>query len=134
MTGRKRIVLDANILLRGVFGVRVLGLLEAYDDTVAFYSPEVCFDDAQKYIPDIAARRNLDPAAGVLVLGRLAHIVEPVDRALYEEYEELARACIRSRDAADWPILAASLLLDCPVWTEDRDFVISFWGIHQRAS
>ena len=26
------------------------------------------------------------------------------------------------RDPDDWPILAAALALDCPIWTEDRDF------------
>ena len=45
MKERKRLILDANILLRAVFGVRVLSLLEAYEDSVAFYTPEVCFSD-----------------------------------------------------------------------------------------
>jgi hypothetical protein len=48
MTQRKGLVLDANILLRAVFG-RVRELLEAFEDTVTFYSPDVCFDDARKY-------------------------------------------------------------------------------------
>ncbi|HIW30402.1 MAG TPA: hypothetical protein H9987_10410 [Candidatus Luteococcus avicola] len=34
--------------------------------------------------------------------------------------EALAR--IASRDEAVLPILAAALVLDCPVWTEDKDF------------
>jgi predicted nucleic acid-binding protein len=118
----KRLVLDANILLRGVFGVRVRNLLEAYGDTVAFYSPDVCFEDARRYIPDLATRRKFDPTAGLLVLGHLARIVEPVDLSLYEIHEQLARARISSRDSEDWPIVAASLLLDCPIWTEDQDF------------
>jgi predicted nucleic acid-binding protein len=118
----KRLVLDANILLRGVFGVRVLNLLEAYEDAVAFYSPDVCFEDARKYIPDLAKRRRFDPAAGLLVLDHLARIVEPVDLSLYEAHEEQARARISSRDSEDWPIVATSLLFDCPVWTEDQDF------------
>ena len=35
----KRLVLDANILLRGMLGVQVRGFLEAYKDAVAFYKP-----------------------------------------------------------------------------------------------
>jgi hypothetical protein len=46
MTRRKGLVLDANILLRAVLGQRVRELLEAFEDTVTFYSPDVCFDDA----------------------------------------------------------------------------------------
>ena len=101
MTSPKRLVLDANILLRGVFGVRVRSLLEAYEDAAAFYSPDVCFDDARKYIPELAGRRNFDPAVGLVVLDQLARIVQVVDRSLYEAHEELARARISSRDAED---------------------------------
>jgi predicted nucleic acid-binding protein len=36
--------------------------------------------------------------------------------------EGAARARIGPRDPEDWPTLAAALLLDCPVWTEDQDF------------
>jgi len=122
VTKQKRLVLDANILLRGVFGVRVRALLEAYEDTVAFYSPDICFEDARKYIPELAASRKFDPTSGLLALDQLAGIVQLVDRTLYEEHEALARTRISSRDPADWPVVAASLLLDCPVWTEDQDF------------
>ena len=119
---QKRLVLDANILLRAVFGIRVRSLLEAYESTVAFYTPDVCFDDARKYIPDLAVRRKFDPTAGLLVLEQLSKLVDTVDISLYESYEEFARTRISSRDANDWPIVATSLLLDCPIWTEDQDF------------
>lgn len=129
----KRLMLDANILLRGVFGVRVRSLLEAYEDAVAFYSPDVCFEDARKYIPDLASLRNFDPADGLALLDQLSRIVDPVDRSLYEAYEELARDRIASRDVEDWPVVAASLLLDCPIWTEDQDFFgsgVATWTTH----
>ncbi len=29
---------------------------------------------------------------------------------------------IGQRDPDDWPIVATALALNCPVWTEDRDF------------
>ncbi len=101
MKAPKRLVLDANILLRGVLGVQVRSFLEAYEDAVAFYSPDVCFEDARKYIPDLASRRNLDPTFGLSVLDQIERIVEPVDRSLYEAYEELARVRISSRDVED---------------------------------
>ena len=68
------------------------------------------------------SRRKFDPTAGLLVLDALSKLVEPVDISLYESYEDLARVRISSRDANDWPIVATSLLLDCPIWTEDQDF------------
>ena len=76
MTRQKRLVLDANILLRGVFGVRVRTLLETYEDRVVFYSPDICFEDARRYIPELAAKRGFDPAVGLLVLEQLGGIVQ----------------------------------------------------------
>lgn len=122
MTEQKRLVLDANILLRAVFGTRVRTLMEAYEDTVSFYAPDICFADARKYIPEIAIKRGIDPAPGIEVLEQISHLVEIVERTLYEEHENSARERMLSRDEADWPIVATSLLLRCPVWTEDRDF------------
>jgi predicted nucleic acid-binding protein len=122
VTERKRLVLDANILLRAVFGVRVRTLLETYEDSVSFYTPDICFGDALKYVPIITASRQLDPSPGLLVLNQLVRLIEIVDQSLYEEHEAFARERMLSRDVRDWPIVATSLLLDCPVWTEDQDF------------
>jgi predicted nucleic acid-binding protein len=123
MIDQKRVVLDANILLRAVFGVRVRGLLETYEDSVSFYAPDVCFTDAAKYIPVISSKRRIDPSPGVAVLQQISHIVEVVDSSLYEEYEASARDRLSHRDVDDWPIVATALLLRCPVWTEDHDFL-----------
>jgi PIN domain-containing protein len=91
MNARKGLVLDANILIRAVFGQRVRQILEAYEDVAGFYSPDVCFQDAGKYIPDLSERRGFDPAVGLSVLDQIGRMVEPVDRSLYEDYENLAR-------------------------------------------
>jgi PIN domain len=84
MSDQKRLVLDANILLRAVFEARVRNLLETYEDSVLFYAPDVCFMDARRYIPSIAAKRCIDPAPGIAVLVQLSRLLEIVDRSLYE--------------------------------------------------
>ena len=122
MTEQKRLVLDANILLRAVFGLRVRTILETYEDSVSFYAPDICFDDARRYIDVLSAARKIDAGGGQIVLNRLAHFIQTVDRGLLEEYEAPARERMRHRDLADWPITATALLLDCPIWTEDQDF------------
>jgi predicted nucleic acid-binding protein len=76
----------------------------------------------RKYIPDLSNRRGFDPAAGPSVLEKIGRIIEPVDRSLYEDYENLARERVVTRDPDDWPIVAVALLLDFPIWTEDQDF------------
>ena len=40
MNGRKGLVLDANILIRAVFGQRVRRILEAYENVAGFCSPD----------------------------------------------------------------------------------------------
>lgn len=118
----KRIVLDTNILLRAVFGERVLPLLKRYEESTVFHSPDVCFEDANRYLPKLAAKGGFDPAICFAVLFQVSHLVQGVDRSLYEEHEASAMSRIAHRDASDWPIVATALLLDCPVWTEDQDF------------
>ena len=121
MNQRKGLVLDANILIRAVLGRRVRELLEAYEDVATFYSPDVCFEDARHYLPQVFEKRGLNPQSGLSVLAQLTDLVESVDQSLYGEYERLARERIEIRDPDDWPVVALALLLDLPIWTEDQD-------------
>lgn len=114
--------MDANILLRAVFGRRVREILERYEDEAGFYTPDVCFEDAQRYIPVISGERGFDVDLGLSVLDQICRVVEQVDRSLYEEYQNAARGRIALRDPDDWPVIATALLLDLPIWTEDQDF------------
>jgi predicted nucleic acid-binding protein len=118
----KRLLLDANILVRALFGRRVQQILLHHSEIIEFYCPDICFDEARKYIPSISARTGRDPSTGFQLLERLAEIVEPVDRSFYGRYESTARRRMAARDVKDWPVLATALLLNCPLWTEDQDF------------
>jgi hypothetical protein len=89
--------------LRAVFGQRVRQILEAYENVAGFCSPDVCFQDARKYIPDLSGRRGFDPAAGLSVLEEIGRMAEPIDRSLYEDFENLARERVLTRDQDDWP-------------------------------
>jgi hypothetical protein len=57
-------VLDANILMRAVLGRRVRELLETYEDVASFYSPDVCFADARRYL-----EKELQKRAAIRSLG-----------------------------------------------------------------
>jgi len=123
MSKPRGLILDANILLRAIFGTRVRSLLNTYEDAVAFYTPDVCVADAGKYIPSVAARRGTSSQFAHVTLNQIAgSVIHVVDRSLYEEFEDRARAHIASRDPNDWPIVATALLIDAPIWTEDKDF------------
>ena len=116
------IVLDANILIRAVLGKRVRSLIETYAEHVCFFTPDACVSSAQEYLPDLARRRGWPEDEGLLLLARVCDWIEIVDSALYVHCEEDARARMVGRDEDDWPVAAVALALDCPIWTEDRDF------------
>ena len=52
----------------------------------------------------------------------MARLVDWVSVEFYGDFEQDARRRLGTRDPDDWPILAAALALDCPIWTEDADF------------
>jgi predicted nucleic acid-binding protein len=118
----KAIVLDANILIRAVLGQRVRQLIVDHAATVQFFAPDVAYDDARKYLPELLKQRGVDPAPAMAVLDRLEAIVQRLDAELYEVARTEALRRIAARDADDWPVLACALVLGCPVWTEDTDF------------
>jgi hypothetical protein len=81
-----------------------------------------CFDDARRYIPQVLSSRGDDLETGAAVLDQIRLLVQPVDEALYRDFEQLARERMVARDVEDWPIVAVALMLKTLVWTEDRDF------------
>lgn len=119
----KRLVIDANILIRAVLGHRVRYLIEQYCESVAFYTAESNAEEAEFYLAtELAAKRNLSEAVWRPVYIGILNIVQIIADDVLIEMESKAKARITSRDVNDWPAVAAALLLDCPVWTEDKDF------------
>jgi len=119
---QKCLVLDANILIRAVLGQKVRSLIIQYAGQVHFYAPDVCYQDAQKYLPILMKKRKLPVDCPLAVLTALVKFVEVVDKSLYEGFENSARQRMSTRDIDDWPVLALALTLNCPIWTEDADF------------
>ena len=118
----RRIVLDANILVRAVLGVRVRGLIERYCESTAFYVAESNVEEAIEYLEHLAPRRGInehvwrESLAGIMVAVQIIPHVELVAA------QAGALSRIGQRDPADWPAVAGALQFDCPVWTEDEDF------------
>jgi predicted nucleic acid-binding protein len=118
----KRIVLDANILIRAVLGKKVRISIEQFCMKVQFFTPDCCYTDAAKYLPILFEKRNLPVEDVLKTLDALTACIHFVDASIYGNYEREAKDRIATRDIDDWPILAAALSLNCPIWTEDADF------------
>jgi predicted nucleic acid-binding protein len=120
----KRLVIDANILIRAVLGARVRGLIERYCDSVAFYIAEANAEEAEFYLCTVLApKRGLSEDVWRLTYNGVMNVVQVIADEVLLAMESNAKARIASRDVNDWPAVAAALLLDCPVWTEDKDFL-----------
>jgi hypothetical protein len=78
------LVVDANILLRAVLGVRVRRLIVRYSEQVALFTPALCLRDAQVYLPRIAKQRGWDPKPPLELLEALSARIQIVDPSLYE--------------------------------------------------
>lgn len=122
MNGKKSLILDANILIRAALGVRVPALLEKMSPFVRFFTPEICVDDACKYLPPILQKQGIDEQTSIASLNAVVRTVNVLDEEVYGLYQDAASKRMRKRDIDDWHIVACSLLLNCPIWTEDADF------------
>lgn len=118
----KRLVIDANILIRAVLGTRVQELIFGAVDQVAFYIAEANFDEAERYLGQLAPARGMDEIIWRNALESVMTAIQFVGQEELAPMKEHALARIGRRDADDWPALAAAMLLRCPVWTEDNDF------------
>lgn len=130
MSSSRVLVLDANILIRAVLGNKVRELLIAHSDSVEFFTPDICVEDAQKYLPIILGKRDIPVEPALEVLASLKPLLQIVDKGIYQEYATEAQQRIKKRDIHDWPVVATALILNSPVWTEDQDFFgsgLSVW-------
>lgn len=119
------VVLDANILIRFALGRQVPRLLATYAATVDFLAPDTAFVEAKRNLPTVLRARGhpgVGEAATLAALDAAADIITAVPASSYEPMRAAALARIGPRDPDDWPVLACALLLNCPIWTEDRDF------------
>lgn len=122
--GARRLVLDANILIRAVLGKRVKHLIITYAVEVEFFAPEPAYHDVEHHVPTILTkhRRGNEIDASLAYLTQLREVVIPVPEEVYLGKKAEALARIEQRDPDDWPVLATAILFGCPIWTEDNDF------------
>ncbi len=118
----RAIVLDANILIRAVLGKRVRELIVDNAGRVQFFSPDVAYVKARKYLPALLEKRGVQSESAMAVLDTLKTLVWPLELGVYSGFKTQALQRIATRDADDWPVLACAMAIGCPVWTEDADF------------
>lgn len=126
----RSLVIDANILIRAVFGQRVRALINDYVVHVNFYAAEINVHEAERYIEILANRRGLSADTCQEALKATLSLVQTVATDAIVDLRDSALQRIQNKDPNDWPAIAAAMRLECPIWTEDRDFFgagIAIW-------
>lgn len=83
MSGKKALVLDANILIRAVLGKRARELILENAARIKFFAPDVAYADARRYLPALLDKRGVSSAIAMTVLDALEAVVLPLDYDLY---------------------------------------------------
>ena len=76
-------------------------------------------DEVAEHLPGLAARRGLDAPLLLAALGVIPLDWQPPE--VYEPRRVEAERRIGRRDPDDWPTVALALVLDLPIWSQDKD-------------
>jgi len=68
----KTLVVDANILVRAVLGVRVREVIETYGESVSFFVPDIAYSEAEEHVATLVVKRGGDPEKAIALLRSLA--------------------------------------------------------------
>ncbi len=116
------LALDANILIRALLGVKVREILVQEQAWVRFVTTQIAIEEVTEHLPTILKARQLQIDGLEEALQNLGVLVEIIPEQVF--LEQLPEAILRltKRDIDDAHLLALSMALSCPIWTEDRDF------------
>jgi len=114
-----KLVADANVLISAVLGGRAALVLNhpTVEDVV---TTSATFGEVQEYATVLARSRRLSPDA--LLLAAIALPVSIVEREVYAHNLVRANKLIGNRDPDDIDVLALTLQLRIPLWSNDNDF------------
>lgn len=121
---RKPLVADAMVLISAVIGEATPRLIQTLLPNVSLYAPQQAFEEAQKHLPTILARRNASEEDLQTVLEALENLKRVILPVPSEDFDYLREQALRRipRDAKDWPCVALALFLNAPIWTRDPDY------------
>ncbi len=114
-----RLVVDANPILAALLGGRARRVF--FETPVReFAVPEVVLSEVREHLPRLAAKLGMAPAYLEYALDLLPLRAYP-GRAYRTTMAE-ARRRLGGRDPDDVDVLALTLRLEVPLWSNDRDF------------
>jgi predicted nucleic acid-binding protein len=118
----RRIVVDASVLVASLMADGRARHALLHTPSTLYVPPRV-FEELERKAGKIAARARLDRTVVEALMADIRQRIEVVPEALLAPFLPEARARAQEADAeGDEDYVAASLALDAPIWTYDRDF------------
>jgi predicted nucleic acid-binding protein len=115
----ERLVVDANAILAALLGGNAR---RVFFETaiVEFAVPASVIDEVKAYLPRLAERLDVSQPMLEFALDQLP--LRVYARRMYAQAMSEARRRIERRDPDDVEVLALTLRLGVPLWSNDRDF------------
>jgi predicted nucleic acid-binding protein len=114
-----KLVVDANPILAALLGGQARRIF--FEAPIReFAVPEVVLSEVREHLPRLALRLGAAPAFLEYALDLLP--VRPYPPRAYRDSIAEARRRVEQRDPDDVDVLALTLRLDVPLWSNDRDF------------
>jgi predicted nucleic acid-binding protein len=114
-----KLAADANALLSAVLGGRARLVLD-HPDIDEVVTTEATFAEVREYALLLGRKKKIDPDTLLLTLAALP--VSIVSLEAYKNAMAEARRLIEWRDPDDIEILALTLHMKIPLWSNDNDF------------
>lgn len=113
-----RLIVDANIVLSAIFG-RSNRFGRAIDAGIELFIPEA---QLREVVRVLVRKTGVDPVGADEQVELAMLGLEVLEMQGLEAGREAALARLGARGKPDWPVLAAAMLLDAQIWSDDRDF------------
>lgn len=119
----KRIIVDASVVLAGLFSDGTVRDIILNFDEAEFLAPRYLRSEIDDHLGEVIRRSKLPLATARAVVEDLLAAIELVPFEVYSaSYEEAQRLARRSGAQGDEDYIAMTLELKAPVWTLDKDF------------
>lgn len=115
----KKLAVDANPILSAIIGGNARNVF-LIGENISFYTTVFNFKEVERYIPILASKRNVPLENLYMAISLLP--ISICDEEFYKNKINQAKRILQKRDPDDVHLLALALKLNCPIWSNDKDF------------
>ncbi|MBI5675068.1 MAG: PIN domain nuclease [Nitrospirae bacterium] len=119
MKSIEKLAVDANPILSAIIGGNARAVFLTAENII-FHTTAFNLKEVEKYIPVLAEKRELPAEDLYLAVSMLPILI--CDSEVYNDKINEAKDMLGARDPHDVYLLALSLKLGCPIWSNDKDF------------